>query len=214
MAFFSTISRDEIVPVWWSLWAVVQVLTKTLAVTTPQLHQRASANWQWVTGSPVVTDWFHGHRATCPHVTDMVWPQVPSKQAGTPILHWKQGTRQLTVSTWLHRVCRRAVSDGVDLLFHLLADHRQWYFTHCRAGGPRGAGCGGTRVIGEADRHMAAVFIWALEGHMPGGWLLTASSARAQVLLCKQSSGFSLHFNPHFEPSKPRQGLAPRVKKS
>lgn len=159
--------------------------------------------------------WPQGSMSPCDrHGLNSGTKQARLGQAVTPILHWKQGTRQLSVSTWLHRVCRRAVSDGVDLLFHLLADHRQWYFTHCRAGGPRGAGCRGTRVIGEAGRHTAAVFIWALEGHRPGGWLLTASSARAQVLLCKQSSGFSLHFNPHFEPSKPRQGLAPGVKKS
>lgn len=31
----------------------------------------------------------------------------------------------------------------MDLLFYLFADHRQWYFSHCRAGRPSGASCRG-----------------------------------------------------------------------
>lgn len=48
--------------------AVVQVLTKTLAITTPQLHQRASAQLAGVTGSPVVERsilWPQGNMSPC-----------------------------------------------------------------------------------------------------------------------------------------------------
>lgn len=129
--------------------AVVQVLSKTLAITTPQLHQRASASWQWVTGSPVVKDRFCGHRATCPHVTDMVWTQVPSKPGfGTGCNSYPapEAGYQIAQCVYLtSQSLQKSCLGWRDLLFHLLADHHQWYFTHCRAGGPRGASWAGNK---------------------------------------------------------------------
>lgn len=86
-----------------------------------------------------------------------------------------QNCRQLSESTCVHSVCRRAALVGMDLdlLFYLFVDHRQWHVSRCRAGGPGEASCRGMRVSGEASGCVAAALTWALVGRTrPGRGLL------------------------------------------
>lgn len=153
-----------IVPVWWSLWAVVQVLTKTLAITTPQLHPESFCELAVVTGSP-----------SCER--SILWPQGNMSPCDRHGLN--SGTKQARFGTGCNSYPAPEAGYQIAQCVYLTSQSlqksclgwsglalpppcwpwNQWYFTHCRAGGPEGQ-LRGTRVIGEAGRHTAAVFIY------------------------------------------------------